>query len=72
MKLANGLLVPSEGEIIIGGHHPGPETKKIVSFLPATEYLPDYMIPKKLIFRDQLPMTSTGKADRKALGGMLS
>ncbi|MFR7442871.1 MAG: AMP-binding enzyme [Sellimonas intestinalis] len=36
------------------------------------EYLPDYMIPKKLIFLDQLPMTSNGKADRKALGGMLS
>lgn len=49
MKLANGLLVPSEGEIIIGGHHPGPETKKIVSFLPATEYLPGYMTVENLL-----------------------
>ena len=37
MKIANGLIVPSEGEILIGGNPPGPETKKIVSFLPATE-----------------------------------
>lgn len=49
MKLANGLLVPSEGEILIGGYHPGIETKKIVSFLPATEYLPGYMTVENLL-----------------------
>ena len=31
------------------------------------ELLPDYMIPKKIIFMDALPMTSNGKVDRKAL-----
>lgn len=31
-------------------------------------YLPDYMIPKKILFLDQLPMTNNGKVDRKALG----
>ena len=31
-------------------------------------FLPEYMIPKKLIFMDRLPMTGNGKVDRKALG----
>lgn len=32
------------------------------------EFLPDYMIPKKIMFLEQLPMTNNGKVDRKALG----
>lgn len=36
------------------------------------EYLPDYMIPKKIMFMDQIPMTVNGKADRKHLGGLLA
>ncbi len=31
------------------------------------EYLPDYMIPKKIVFAGKLPMTQNGKIDRKAL-----
>lgn len=34
------------------------------------EYLPEYMIPKKIKFLNQLPMTNNGKVDRKALGGL--
>ncbi len=54
LKLVTGLLAPSEGEIRINGLLPGPETKKIVSFLPATEYLPGWMSVENLMkfFRD--------------------
>lgn len=43
IKLINGLLVPSEGEILADGKKPSPETKKIVSYLPERTYLPDWM-----------------------------
>lgn len=33
-----------------------------------SEFLPEYMIPKKIVFVGQIPMTANGKADRKALG----
>ena len=39
IKLANGLLVPTSGNILIGGKKPGFETKKIVSYLPDKNYL---------------------------------
>lgn len=43
MKLANGLLVPSGGSILINGSKPGPETKQVISYLPDKDYLPDWM-----------------------------
>lgn len=33
IKLLNGLLVPTEGHILVNGLQPGVETKKIVSYL---------------------------------------
>lgn len=35
--------MPSSGEILIDGKKPGPETKRIVSYLPERTYLPDWM-----------------------------
>ena len=39
IKLLNGLLKPTEGEIFIDGKNPGVETKKIVAYLPDKNYL---------------------------------
>lgn len=43
IKLANGLLTATSGEILIDGKKPGVETKKIVSYLPERTYLNDWM-----------------------------
>ena len=43
IKLANGLLTPTEGEILIKGENPGPRTKAIVSYLPDKQSLPEWM-----------------------------
>lgn len=39
IKLANGLLQPTSGEILLNGLKPGPETKAFVSYLPDANYL---------------------------------
>lgn len=41
IKLMNGLLVPTRGEILIDGNPPGVKTKACVSYLPERSYLPD-------------------------------
>lgn len=43
IKLANGLLTPTNGTIMINGMSPGVETKKIVSYLPERNYLNTHM-----------------------------
>ncbi|MEG0295150.1 MAG: ABC transporter ATP-binding protein [Clostridium sp.] len=54
IKLANGLLTPTKGEILIDGKKPGIETKKIVSYLPERTYLNDWMKVSDIIafFKD--------------------
>ena len=49
IKLANGLLHPDGGEILIDGKTPGAESKAIVSYLPEKTYLNDYMAVKEII-----------------------
>ncbi|WP_028829537.1 ABC transporter ATP-binding protein [Proteocatella sphenisci] len=49
IKLANGLLHPDGGEILIDGNAPGVESKTIVSYLPEKTYLNDYMTVKEII-----------------------
>lgn len=43
IKLANGLLSPTSGELKINGNRIGVETKKIVSYLPERTYLNSWM-----------------------------
>ena len=54
IKLANGLLTPTSGELLINGNKPGIETKKIVSYLPERTYLADWMKVSDIInfFKD--------------------
>ena len=48
IKLATGLLVPTDGEIAIDGMAPGSETRKLVSYLPERPSLPQWMTVKGL------------------------
>lgn len=49
IKLANELLTPTSGNILIGGRKPGIETKKLVSYLPENTYLNDWMRVHQII-----------------------
>jgi ABC-2 type transport system ATP-binding protein len=43
IKLCNGLLTPTEGDVRIDNMSPGVETKAIVSYLPENAYFNDWM-----------------------------
>jgi len=43
IKLINGILTPTSGDILINGLPVGVETKKIVSYLPERTYLNNWM-----------------------------
>jgi len=47
IKLANGLLTPTGGKLLIDGNAPGKESKAIVSYLPERNVLPDWMSTKQ-------------------------
>ena len=49
IKLANGLLTPTAGEILIDGKAPGRESKALVSYLSDRECLPEWMSAKQLM-----------------------
>ena len=49
LKLANGLLTPTGGEILIEGLVPGSETKSVVSYLPDKPYLAEWMKVRQLL-----------------------
>ena len=47
IKLVNGLLTPTGGEVLIDGKKPSPETRAIVSYLPERNALPLWMTAKQ-------------------------
>lgn len=49
IKIMNGLLQPSSGEVLIDGIRPSVETKKQISYLPERTYLNDWMKVKDII-----------------------
>lgn len=49
IKMANGLLTPTAGEIKINGNKIGVETKKVVSYLPERTYLNAWMTVEQII-----------------------
>lgn len=54
IKLLNGLLQPTSGQVLINGSAPSPATKAVVSYLPDTTYLDDNWTVHKAIryFKD--------------------
>ena len=49
IKLAQHMLVPTDGEIMVNDRTPGPETKAHVAYLPDRDVLPDWMKVDALI-----------------------
>lgn len=49
IKLINGLLTPTAGEVVVCGIHPGEESKALVSYLPDRPCLPEWMSAKQLM-----------------------
>ncbi len=49
LKLANGLLTPTGGEILVNGKAPGKESRALVSYLPDKNYLAEWMKARQLM-----------------------
>ena len=49
LKIANGLLTPSSGQLLIDGKAPGPDTRRLVSYLPERTYFADWMTALQLL-----------------------
>lgn len=66
IKLINGLLTPTGGQIMINGLSPCAETKKSVSYLPDRSFLNEHMRVKEILsfYEDFYKNFSTERASR--------
>lgn len=64
IKMINGLLAPTSGNVLINGMEPGPATKKVISYLPERTYLDNGMKVSQMVsyFADFYEDFSTEKA----------
>lgn len=49
IKIVNGLLQPTSGEVRIAGERPGAKTKPLVSYLPDVNYLNNWMTVEQIV-----------------------
>ena len=49
IKLLNGLLTPTKGQILVDGQKIGVETKKLVAYLPDNSYLNSWMTVRQIV-----------------------
>lgn len=72
IKIINGILKPTSGNILVNGFTPGVESKKIVSYLPDNNYLNSWMTAKQIVdiftdffedFRPQLALDMMADLD---------
>lgn len=66
IKVLTNLLMQYQGNVLINGSKPGIETKKIISYLPDRNYLPDKWSANDAIvyFKDFYPDFNLEKANR--------
>ena len=65
IKILNGLLTPTAGNVTINGMEPGVGTKRVVAYLPDRNALPDYMTTAQLmeLYRDFFTDFNRDKAE---------
>ena len=49
IKLINGLIAPTEGEVLINGLPPGTESRKAIAYLPDVSFLADWMTVDQIL-----------------------
>ena len=62
IKLMQRMLVPTEGQVLLQGQEPGPETKAVVAYLPDRDFLPDWMKVSALLGLYQSYYADFGRA----------